>query len=114
MSIWNGPYSAPKGYDLRAAHNVPLGEVQTLRVVRPFSVSSTQRNTVVEGFPGEPPNINSLQGFPRLTKGDTFLQVKSFDYCSGSLQLGEVANQWPSHSERTLMKLYYKVCALFP
>jgi hypothetical protein len=110
--VWNGAYSAPKGYDLRAPFNVPNGEVQILRVVRPFSVSSTQRNTVVEGFPGGSNAGQGRPGFPQIPTGYTFLQVRSFDYCSGQLQLEEMANQWPPYAERTLMKLYLKVKGL--
>ncbi len=38
-SVWNGAYSAPRGYDLRAPYNVPMGEIQELRVVEAFSGS---------------------------------------------------------------------------
>lgn len=112
MSAFNRAYSAPRGYDLRAPYNVPMGEIRKLRVVKPFSIESYQGNTIVEGFG----RINRpvYYNFPPADtkRHSRYLQaVQCHSPCTGQqhfcLKLQE--NEAPWYNDLILEKLYLKV-----
>ncbi|ODM99482.1 hypothetical protein Ocin01_07198 [Orchesella cincta] len=106
MSNFNRAYSAPRSYDLRAPYNVPMGEIQELRVVRPFSISSYQRNTVVEGFARDKTK-KFPQGFPEQNPAEEYIRAVR-DPCSGQYCFVKVGREQPFFAELQLERLYKK------
>jgi len=123
------PYTSASGYyDLRSPYNIQAGTIQSLRVVAPFSMSSYQKNTVVQSF--TPPldsngvfeapwvrkrcgrrrnNMVPPPGLPKLDSASSYYQVVQDPCSKNGIYLHPVRNTLAAHRELTLMKIYNKV-----
>jgi len=103
MSVFNGAYSAPRGYDLRVPHNVTMGQIRCLRVVQPFSPASYQKDSITEPFessslPPIPPVI------PKLNECERYFQG-AYDPCTCQYFLAP-GNAQTTHAQITVKKVY--------